>query len=736
VTPKGRKGAGIDAALRAATADHRAGRADAARRGYAEVLNKQPDHPEALYGLGVLALQARDDDAAAALLARLARARPKDAKAHNLLGLAHARLGRKAEAEAAFRRAVALDPKLAEAHANLGGVLHDQGNLAEAEAALAKATSLAPRLAFALNSLGMVRRDRGRHAEAAAAYRAALAADPDNPVVLNNLGNALAGAGESEAAIAAFRRALEVRPDDPEVLANLGRVLTETRRTAEAEQAYRRAVALDPQLVEGHLGVGLALLEAGRPAEAAQALRAARALDPHHGGVLTLLVRAEARACRWDDLDALEAAAHERIRAGDDHLAQLVLLECETTPGERLAAARAFCARAYGGYTALPAIAAGPKDALTIGYLSPDLGEHAVGRLLPALVEAHDRSRVRVIGYALNPDDDSALRRRLVAAFDAFADLTGISDAAAAARIRADGVDVLVDLAGHTRGARMGILALRPAPVQCAWLGYPGTTGAPFVDYLIADGFVTPPDAADDYAEALVRLPGSYLVADPGREVGPRPERAACGLPEQGFVFCAFHRTDKLRPALFDVWMRVLSAVPESVLWLTAAPDAADNLRAEAGRRGVAPERLVFAGGVPEVRDYLGRLRQADLFLDTRPYNAHATALDALHAGVPVLTCPGPGFAGRVGGSLLTSLGLSDLIAPDPAAYERTAVHLATHPDDLGALRARLAASKGPGTPFDPVGHARHLEAAWRAMWERHAAGRAPAPIDVPPNAR
>jgi len=735
VTPHG-PSAGVEAALRAARADHRAGKVAAARRHYADVLAQRPDQPEALHGLAVLALQGRDAAGAADLLARLVRVRPRDARAHNLLGLALSRLGKTPQAEAAFHRAVALDPESAEALANLGGALHDRRRFAEAEAALEKATVLAPTLVYALNSLGMVRRERGRDAEAAAAYRKALALDPDNPVILNNLGNALGGAGDPDGALAAFRAALAKRPDYAEVHANIGQLLCDLRRPAEAEPAYRKAVTLDPKLTVGHLGLGWAALEMGRDADAAAALRAALALEPDHGGALTLLVRAETRRCRWDDLAALEAAIRARIAAGADDVGQLMLLEFDTTPAERLEAARRRCAAAYGGHAPLAPPAAGPvgtsKAVLTVGYLSPDFGEHPVGRLIAALLEAHDRTRVRTIGYALDPDDGSALRRRLVAAFDAFADLGGASDAAAAARIRGHGVDVLVDLAGATHGSRMGILARRPAAVQCGWLGYPGTTGAPFIDYLIADGYVAPPEAAADYSEALVRLPGCYLVTDPAREVGPTPMRAACDLPERGFVFCPFNRTEKLRPALFDTWMRILAAVPESVLWLTAGGEAAENLKTEAGRRGVDPGRLVFAARVPEVRDHLGRLRVAGLFLDTMPYNAHATALDALHAGVPVLTCPGIGFAGRVGGSLLTSLGLVDLIAPDVAAYERMAVRLATRPDELAALRERLAGAKGLGTPFDPAGRARALEAAYRAMWDRHAAGKAPAAIDLP----
>jgi predicted O-linked N-acetylglucosamine transferase (SPINDLY family) len=665
VTRKGGPSGGMDAALSAARAEHRAGNVAAAKRRYAEVLQKHPDHPEALHGLAVLALHSRDNAAAAGLLARLVRVRPGDARAHNLLGLAESRLGRAAEAEAAFRRAVALDPGLAEALANLGGALHDRGALAEAEAALEKATALAPGLVFALNSLGMVRRDRGRHAEAADAYRKALAATPEEATIWRNLGNALQESGDLAGAADAFTRTLALRPDE--------------------------------------------------------------------GRALTLLIHAEQRRGRWDAVVPLEARVHQAIRDGVAGLDPMVLVALDTTPQERLAAARHLCAAEFPGLGPMPPLPpAGRAGPVVVGYLSPDFRDHPVGRLIAPLLEAHDRSAVKVIGYALNPADGTPLRARLERACDWFVDLSPTPVPEAAARIRADGVDVLVDLAGHTQSARRGVLALRPARVQAAYLGFAGTTGAAYIDYLVADAFVAPPEAAGDFSEALVRLPGCFMVGEPAREIGPTPARAACGLPERGFVFCAFNRPEKLRPAMFDTWMGILAAVPDSVLWLTARGEAAENLKAEAGRRGVDPGRLVFAGRVPEARDHLARLALAGLFLDTSPYNAHATAIDALRAGVPVLTCPGEGFAARVGGSLLMSLGLTELIAPDPGAYARTAVHLATHPDALAALGARLAMARGPGTPFDVGSHARALEAAFREMRDRHAAGAAPRAIEVP----
>jgi predicted O-linked N-acetylglucosamine transferase (SPINDLY family) len=350
-----------------------------------------------------------------------------------------------------------------------------------------------------------------------------------------------------------------------------------------------------------------------------------------------------------------------------------------------------------------------------------------VAQLTAPLFELHDRSRFEVIGVSCGVDDGSALRRRVAAAFDRFLDVHGEDDASAAARIAAHGVHLLVDLSGHTRDARPGILARRPAPVLVSYLGYPGSLGG-LADYILADHFVVPAAAEEHYAERVIHLPDSYFIHDGGRNLdAPAPTRVQCGLPPRGFVYCCFNRPFKITPDVFAVWMRLLERVPSSVLWLAeGSAVAAANLRQEARSRGVDPSRLVFAPRVAGLGDHLARHRVADLFLDTLPYNAHTTACDALAAGLPVLTCAGRSFASRVGASLLHAAGLPELVTSSLEAYESLALELAQEPVRLLELRERLARHRWQAPLFDTDRRRRQLEAAYTEMWRKWEAGEAP----------
>ena len=348
------------------------------------------------------------------------------------------------------------------------------------------------------------------------------------------------------------------------------------------------------------------------------------------------------------------------------------------------------------------------------------------------LIERHHRDRFEVIGYGIGRDDGSAMRRRLLVGFDRFIDLNPLSWREAAGRIAADQVEVLVDLTGYTGQARTKILACRPAPIQVNFLGYPGTMGADFIDYLIADPVLVPPGDERFYAEAVVRLPHCYQPNDTGRpHAGPVPSRSECGLPEHGFVFCCFNNSYKITAPMFDIWIGLLVAVPDSVLWLLETnPAATRNLLAAAQARGIDPRRLVFAPRRP-MAEHLARQSLADLFLDTQPYNAHTTASDALWVGLPVLTLPGRTFASRVAASLLTAIGMPELIAPTLADYQAMALHLATDPSDLAAIKAKLAANRTSAPLFDIASFARDIEAAYGRMSADWRAGRAVAGFDL-----
>jgi protein O-GlcNAc transferase len=396
--------------------------------------------------------------------------------------------------------------------------------------------------------------------------------------------------------------------------------------------------------------------------------------------------------------------------------------------GAALEAARLWAAR-------IPAQAApasnprrtGTGERIRIAYVSTDFHEHAVARLLAGVLESHDRARFEIVGVALGPARAGAMRERLAKACDRFLVCANESDARIAHGIRAIDADIAIDLNGYTMGSRSGIFARRPAPVQVNYLGFAGSMGAPYYDYLIADPVVVPEKDEALFDEKIVRLPHSYLPYDRGRRITPRPSRTQAGLPETGFVFCAFNNPFKFTPELFSVWMRLLAGAPGSVLWLGAAADAARaNLAREAQARGVSGERLVFAPLIAADEDYLARMSLADLFLDTLPYNAHATAMDALWAGVPVLTVKGGTFPGRVAASLLGTAGLSELATDSLDAYEAAGAALARDRDALQAVKAGLRAARDASALFDTPLYTRHLESAYARMWERHLSGAPP----------
>ena len=535
-----------------------------------------------------------------------------------------------------------------------------------------------------------------------------------------------------------YRKALELRPEDARLWMRLGQVALARFTDAslrEAEACFRKAIDLQPDHAIAHHALGHALTLQGRPVEAVASLSAAQRIEPDSVAFQTDLLHAKQHLCDWQGLPELSAAV---CRAALERTAEpphpFCLVSIESTPAQQLA-----CARSYARLVAEPLAPDARRlgfqyrrraaRRLRVGYLSPEFHAHATAYLAAELFELHDRDRFEVIAYSYGPEDGSAIRARLKRAFERFHDLQSVSDAEAAAAIHADEVDILMDLKGHTFRARTGVMALRPAPVQVNFLGYPGTMGAEFIDYLIGDRIVTPASRAGDFAESLVLMPGSYQVNDRKRAVTPATSREVLGLPIRGFVFCCFNQAYKILPKVFSAWMRLLQGVPDSVLWLLDSA-AAPNLRREAQRRGVDPARLVFAQPWPLER-HLGRIAAADLFLDTFPCNAHTTASDALWTGVPLVTCMGETFASRVAGSLLEAVGLPELAVTSLDAYEALALRLARSPGELRALRERLARARAQAPLFDTPSYVRSLEAAYEKMWEAYSSGTKPRLIEL-----
>lgn len=673
--------------------------------------------------------------------------RPEYDLALNNLGLAELDQGRVEAAVESFRRALAARPTYAKAHHNLGNALRQLGARTEAMDSLREALRLEPLYPEALNSLGAALHEAGEHEEALASLRRALQVRPHYTKALLNLGNLLADLEDHAAALAAYRQALALEPGYAKALLALASLLERTGQAEEALAAGREAAARHPDSAEAHLGLGRIQRATGRLAEALASFESALALDSRldaaRAGRLELRAELGDWADRTTDVEMLERAAERALSRGEvpplsASMAHRVV-PCSAELQWRIA--RAAASRMAARMAPLRAALAFPGARglgarIRVGYLSCDFRNNAVGHLTRGLFALHDRARFEIRAYSYGPDDGSVYRRSVERSADHFVDVAALSHADAARRIHADGVDILVDLVGGAGNGRLEIAALRPAPIQVHFVGYPATTGAGFLDYFIADSVVLPAGEERFFEESVVRLPGSYQINDHEQPVAEAPvSRAECGLPEEGFVFCCFNAPYKIDPGVFDVWMRILARVPGSVLWLLETTAlCAQNLRREAESRGVGGERLVFArlAGKPE---HLARHRLAGLFLDTTLCNAHTTASDALWAGVPVLTCTGRTFATRVAQSLLSAVGLHELIAPSLAEYEQQAVRLATQDGAFRSLRERLGRARRESPLFDTPQFVRGLERAYERMTAIHASGETPRAFDVAPEA-
>ena len=693
-----------------AVALQRKGRWAEAESLYLQILAIDPQDFTARHFLGVARAQSGRMEEALAEIALAIQIRPDDPEARlnhaNVLKM----LGRLDESLTEFERALSLKPGWPQAENNRGTVLQALGRYEDALAAYDRALAAAPEYAEALNNRGSVLQDLKRPVEALSAYDQALRLAPKFAAAFNNRGSVLLELKRFGDALSCFDRALALRPRDAQVMNNRGNALQGLLRHDEAVAAYDQALAIQPDYAEALNNRGGALQQLKRYEEALASYDRALGGQPHAFGGAAMAVL---NLCDWARAGEIGAQMEKRITAGETIPPWVLLGYSGDEMLQRQCAANVIAAR----FPHLPLPLAAKNyshDKIRLAYISSDVGHHPVATQIVQLIENHDRAQFEIIGIATNADDGSPQRRRLIAAFDRFIDAHQQPPHRVAEQVRALEVDLLVDLNGHTEGDNFDILSHRPAPVQATWLGYAGTTAAPFIDTVIADRIVAP--NRDAYSEKIVRLPNSFFPSDTTRILGRLPTRAEAGLPQDGFVFCCFNHNWKLTEPVFATWMRLLSAIPGSVLWLKkAGENAKANLRQAASDRGIAPDRLVFAE--PAALDvHLARHQLADLFLDTLPYNAHATACDALWAGLPLLTLRGTAFAGRVAASLLTAAGLPELITETAQDYEALALALARDPARLTALREKLAANRTAAPLFDTLRLARDLETAYREM--------------------
>lgn len=629
--------------------------------------------------------------------------------------------GRKAEAERLYRQILTIDPRVFPALYLLGVLRLEQGDNAEAATFIGRALALDAGDPAAWMQYGLALQGEARFGEAVEAQTRALALRPGWPAAHMGRGGALRALGRHEAALEDYEAVLTADARSADAWNGRGALLRSMGRIDEALDSLNQALAHEPAFAEALQNRGLLLWDEKKDLPAALAdLEKAVAIEPSRpalkSNLLHLKIIMALKDCDWAQADAIAETLPALVAAGES-VPPMMVLSLNGDEMLQLQAARQLAAERYPDLAPLSDGRGYGHDRIRLAYISSDLGEHPVGAQIAQLIECHDRSRFEVLAISTGADDGSALRRRLAGAFDQFHDLRGQPASRIAEQIRRMEVDVLVELNGHTQGGNLDILRRRPAPVQASWLGYAGTTGAPFMDYVIADRMVAPNPAA--FSETLEYLPGSFFVTDTTRAIGAMPSRAEAGLPAEGFVFCGFNHVMKLGSESFARWMRILGLVPDSVLWLRKPGEAAQaNLRQAATAHGIAPQRLIFAERVaPEI--HLARHALAGLFLDILPYNAHATAADALWAGLPVLTCAQGCFAGRVAASLLQAVGLPELVAPTPEDYEAMAVALANDPERLAALKARLAANRATAPLFDTPRFARDIEAIYERIAKR-----------------
>ncbi|HTB88136.1 MAG TPA: tetratricopeptide repeat protein, partial [Steroidobacteraceae bacterium] len=591
-----------------------------------------------------------------------------------------------------------------------------------------------PRIYYAYLNRGNVFRKKKKLDMALADCNRAIETDPANADAYCNRGILLIDLRQWDTAFASLNRAIELNPDHAEAHCNRGQLLAILMRTEAAIASFDTAIALKPDYAEAFRNRGDALVDLKQYVAAIASYDQAILLEPDFPYLRGGRRHTAMYICDWRDIES----DVDRLIAGIDADAKVAppftVLALLDSARLQHRAAQIWVHEQYPAENSLPAILPHPaSDKIRLGYFSGDFRDHPVALLAAEILDAHDRSRYELIGFSFGPGTQNDVRRRLERAFDRFIDVRDKSDQEIALLARSLNIDIAVDLGGHTGYSRTRVFALRAAPIQVNYLGYPGTMGADYMDYLVGDRLVIPEEQRRHYTEKIVYLPNSFLPHDSSRAIATTVfTRENLGLPPTSFVFCCFNNNHKITPHTFDIWMRILKRVENSVLWLSRNdPMAASNLRQEALRRGIDGERLIFADRMSSLPEHLARQRVADLFLDTLPYNAHATALDALLAGLPVLTCVGEGFVSRVAASLLNAIEMPELITTTPTQYENLAVHLATNPRHLDDIRQKLARNRLKTPLFDTKALTRHLEAAYTKMYERYLANLPPEDIYV-----
>ena len=678
----------VEAYCNLGLAQEKMNRRDEAIICYQKALSIRPDHADALYNLGNILKELKRYQEAIACYRKLLSIKPNFAEAYNSLGISLKSMDEFDEAIVCYEFALSIKPNLVEAHFNLGNAHGELRRHREAVAHYRSAIAINPNYADAYNNLGNSMRELKRYEEAFESYNMALSIEPNSADVYNNLGNALQELDQHEEAVAAYRKALDIDLDHADAYFNLGNTLSRLKRYEEAGENFQNALACKPD----------------------------------YSFALGRFLHGEMNCCNWERIDDIFQELFASIDAGRSVADPLILLSTPSTMAQQKRCAELFTRKKFPEAQQMPCFGGRvSSDKIRLAYISADFRTHPVGYLMAGVFEQHDKARFETIAISLGVDDQSQLRERLLQAFDKFVDARMMETAQITQLILDLEIDIAVDLGGHTAGARTEIFAQRVAPVQVNYLGYTGTMGADYMDYILADRHVIPESDRVFFNEKIAYLPNTFQANDSHKVVSERKfTRAEVGLPDDGFVFCCFNNSYKITPVIFKVWMQLLKQVEKSTLWLLEGDaQIRQNIRKEAEKHGIAPDRIVFAERL-DLPDHLARHRLADLFLDTFIYNAASTASDALWAGLPVLTCMGKTFAGRVAASLLHAVGVPELITHSHEDYMGLAIELATNPEKLAAIKLQLARNLNSYPLFDTVLFTRHIEDAFFQMQERY----------------
>ena len=712
---------------------HENGEIDAAIESYQRATKIKHDYAAAYLNMGDALHEKQDLDAAICSYKQVIKIKPDDADAYYNIGTALKDKGELDIAIDSYKQAIKIKPDHAKAYYNMGIALKDKGELDAAIDSHKQAIKIKPDHAGAYYNMGNVLNEKGELDAAIDSHKQAIRIKPDHAEAYNNMGIALKDKGELDAAIYSYRQAIKIKPDYADAYNNMGNALNDKAESDAAIDSYKQALKIKPDYAEAYYNMGIALINKGEMDAAVDSYEKAIKIKPDYELAHSGKLYRQAHVCDWSGIERGREVI-PKLGISAQYINPFEILPLEDAPERHRLRSEVFAKNEF-KQKPLPLASRStqkPKR-LRIGYFSSDFKEHPVAYLMAKVIETHDRNFFEVYGYSIGPAKDDKMRHRLIKGFDVFDDVQDMSDQDVALLARQDQIDIAIDLTGYTQNSRSGIFAYRAAPMQINYLGYPGTMGANFIDYIIADPILIPSDSQKHYNEKIIQLPNSYMPTDNTRIFSERElTRLEMGLPEQGFVFCCFNNNYKISPTEFDVWMRLLLKVEGSVLWLRKSNKWSEgNFCKEAKSRGIDPSRLIFADRVP-MDEHLARHRLADLFLDTFAFNAHTTATEALWAGLPVVTKLGQGFAARVAGSLLTAIELPELITETEMEYEALILDLATNPQRLAAIKQKLAANRLSKPLFNTELFTKHLEDGYQRAYGQYFDGKEPEAIYVP----